>query len=73
MDALARKLGLKTDPIIFFTSAGIMILFLVVLLIAPGPIGAAFGAGREWIVTNLGWFFYFRGDELGSVSAVGGA
>ncbi len=57
MDALARKLGLKTDPIIFFTSAGIMILFLVVLLIAPGPIGAAFGAGREWIVTNLGWFF----------------
>ncbi|KPQ28559.1 BCCT family transporter [Halomonas sp. HL-93] len=57
MDALARKLGLKTDPIIFFTSAGIMILFLVVLLIAPEPIGAAFGAGREWIVTNLGWFF----------------
>lgn len=57
MDAFARKLGLKTDPVIFFTSAGIMILFLVVLLIAPGPIGEAFGAGREWIVTNLGWFF----------------
>ncbi|OJA04552.1 BCCT family transporter [Halomonas sp. QHL1] len=57
MDALARKLGLKTDPVIFFTSAGIMVVFLVVLLIAPGPIGAAFGAGREWIVTNLGWFF----------------
>ncbi len=34
-----------------------MILFLVVLLIVPGPIGVAFGAGREWIVTNLGWFF----------------
>ncbi|BBI51150.1 hypothetical protein HORIV_35710 [Vreelandella olivaria] len=29
----------------------------MVLLIAPGPIGTAFGAGREWIVTNLGWFF----------------
>ena len=57
MDALARKLGLKTDPTIFFTSAGIMILFLVALLIAPDAIGAAFGAGREWIVTNLGWFF----------------
>ncbi|TVP51253.1 MAG: BCCT family transporter [Halomonas sp.] len=57
MDALARRLGLKTDPTIFFTSAGIMILFLVALLIAPGPIGEAFGAGREWIVTNLGWFF----------------
>nr|WP_235803724.1 BCCT family transporter [Halomonas sp. GFAJ-1] len=57
MEALARKLGLKTDPTIFFTSAGIMILFLVALLIAPEPIGAAFGAGRQWIVTNLGWFF----------------
>lgn len=57
MDALARKLGLKTDPTIFFTSAGIMILFLVALLIAPGAIGEAFGAGRQWIVTNLGWFF----------------
>ncbi|WP_249977482.1 BCCT family transporter [Vreelandella olivaria] len=57
MDALARKLGLKTDPIIFFTSAGIMVLFLVALLVMPGPIGEAFGAGREWIVTNLGWFF----------------
>ncbi len=59
MEALARKLGLKTDPTIFFTSAGIMILFLVVLLIAPEAIGDAFGAGREWIVTNLGWFFIF--------------
>ncbi|SDN11471.1 BCCT family transporter [Vreelandella arcis] len=57
MEALAKKLGLKTDPTIFFTSAGIMIVFLVVLLIAPGPVGNAFGAGREWIVTNLGWFF----------------
>ncbi|MGP9697710.1 BCCT family transporter [Halomonas sp. AOP27-A1-34] len=57
MDALARKLGLRTDPTIFFTSAGIMIQFLVALLIAPDAIGAAFGAGREWIVTNLGWFF----------------
>lgn len=57
MDAFARKLGLKTDPTIFFTSAGVMVVFLVALLIAPDPIGDAFGAGREWIVTNLGWFF----------------
>ncbi|MEP3167459.1 MAG: BCCT family transporter [Marinobacter sp.] len=57
MEALARKLGLRTDPTIFFISAGIMVVFLVVLLIAPGPIGEAFRAGREWIVTNLGWFF----------------
>lgn len=57
MEQLARKLGLRTDPTIFFISAGIMVVFLVALLIAPEPIGVAFGAGRQWIVTNLGWFF----------------
>lgn len=57
MEALARKLRLKTDPTIFFVSAGIMVVFLAALLIAPGPIGEAFGAGRAWVVTNLGWFF----------------
>jgi len=59
MEQLARRLGLKTDPTIFFVSAGIMVVFLIALLIAPGPIGDAFGAGRSWIVTNLGWFFIF--------------
>jgi len=59
VETLARKLGLKTDPIIFFVSAGIMVAFLVALLIAPEAIEQAFGAGRTWIVTNLGWFFIF--------------
>ncbi|WP_418277508.1 BCCT family transporter [Isoptericola jiangsuensis] len=57
LDTLAKRLGLRTDPTIFFVSAGLMVLFLVVLLIFPTPIGQAFGAGREWVVTNLGWFF----------------
>ncbi|MBZ5486364.1 BCCT family transporter [Halomonas aquamarina] len=59
LNTLARRLGLRTDSTIFFTSAGIMVLFLVALLIAPDAIGEAFGAGREWVVTNLGWFFIF--------------
>ncbi|SOC54063.1 choline/carnitine/betaine transport [Chromohalobacter canadensis] len=59
MEKLARRLGLQTDPTIFFVSAGIMVVFLIALLVAPEPIGAAFGAGRAWIVTNLGWFFIF--------------
>ncbi|WP_141278397.1 BCCT family transporter [Pseudonocardia hydrocarbonoxydans] len=57
MEDLARRLGLRTNPHIFFWSAGLMVAFLVLLLSFPGPIGTAFGAGREWIVTNLGWFF----------------
>ncbi len=57
MDRLARRLGLKTDPTIFFVSAGLMVVFLVLLLVFPGPIGDTFADGRDWIVTNLGWFF----------------
>lgn len=47
MDQLARRLGLRTNPAIFFWSAGLMIAFLVLLLLFPDPIGEAFGAGRE--------------------------
>lgn len=57
MDALARRLGLRTNPHIFFWSAGLMVLILLLLLIFPGPIGEVFGAGRTWVVTRLGWFF----------------
>jgi choline/glycine/proline betaine transport protein len=57
MDQLARKLGLKTDSTIFFVAAGIMIVFLLALLIAPEPIGTFFTHGREWVVSHLGWFF----------------
>ncbi len=57
MDQLARRLGLRTDPIIFFVSAAIMLVFVLALVIAPDPIGELFAAGRSWVVTNLGWFF----------------
>jgi choline/glycine/proline betaine transport protein len=57
MEELARRLGLRTNPTIFFWSAGLMVVFLAFLLMFPTGIGDAFGQGREWIVTNLGWFF----------------
>ncbi|BBG03362.1 MULTISPECIES: BCCT family transporter [Pseudonocardia] len=57
MHELARRLGLRTNPLIFFWSAGLMVFMLAVLLMFPEPIGAAFSAGREWITFNLGWFF----------------
>ncbi|QQA42799.1 BCCT family transporter [Pelagovum pacificum] len=59
MERLAARLGLRTDPTIFFISAGATIVFVLALVIAPDTIGAAFATGREWIVTNLGWFFIF--------------
>ena len=59
MEDLARRLGLRTDPVIFFWSAGLMVLFLAALLIATEAIGAFFADARGWIVTHLGWFFIF--------------
>lgn len=57
MERLAQRLGLKTDPVIFFVSAGLSLLFVILLVLFPGPIALAFSEGRAWIVTNLGWFF----------------
>ncbi|WP_110240825.1 BCCT family transporter [Nocardioides gilvus] len=57
METLARKLGLRTNPHIFFWSAGLMLVILTLLLAFPGPLGEVFAEGREWIVTKLGWFF----------------
>lgn len=54
---LARRLGLKTNPQIFFTSAGLMVIILALLLLFPGGIGEGFAATRTWVTTNLGWFF----------------
>ena len=59
MESLARRLGLRTQPTIFFVSAGLMILILALLLVFPAQLGEAFGSGREWVVTNLGWYFIF--------------
>ncbi|MFD0903318.1 BCCT family transporter [Actinomadura sediminis] len=53
----ARALGMRTDGTIFFVSAGLMIVFLALVLLLPEPINDIFSAGRDWIVTNLGWFF----------------
>jgi choline/glycine/proline betaine transport protein len=57
LDTLARRLGLRTEPTIFFVSAGLMVLFLLILIAVPGPVEEAFLTGRQWIVENLGWFF----------------
>ena len=57
MKQLASKLGLTVDPAIFFISAGLSLVFVIALVVAPVTIGAAFSVGRSWIVTNLGWLF----------------
>ncbi|MDD9208226.1 BCCT family transporter [Georgenia sp. 10Sc9-8] len=57
LDTLAQRLGLRTNPTIFFSAAILMVVILTVLLIFPDETGEIFTAGRAWIVSNLGWFF----------------
>jgi choline/glycine/proline betaine transport protein len=43
LDSLARKLGLRTDPVIFFSAAGLMIVILLVLIAFPAGTNDVFG------------------------------
>jgi len=57
LERLAGRLGLRTEPNIFFWSAGLMVGFLVLLVVLPDQVGNVFTQGREWITEQLGWFF----------------
>ena len=50
-------LRLRTSPVIFFVSAGIIVAFVILTLLTPDGVGDFFGTGAEWIFTNLGWFY----------------
>ncbi|WP_324651495.1 BCCT family transporter [Georgenia sp. H159] len=57
LERLAVRLGLRTNPTIFFVSAALMVVILIILLLYPGETNAVFTVSRSWVVTNLGWFF----------------
>jgi choline/glycine/proline betaine transport protein len=48
---------LRTSPVIFFISAAIITVFVVVTLIIPTEMGTFWGTGSGWLYENLGWFY----------------
>ncbi|WP_017571430.1 BCCT family transporter [Nocardiopsis halotolerans] len=56
-EKLAQKLGLKTNPAIFFVSAGLTIFFVVSAIVFTDVVDAVFGTTSDWILTNLGWLY----------------
>lgn len=52
-----RALGLQTNPVIFFISAGIIAAFVPLAVVFNEPFSALFGAMTTWVATNLGWFY----------------
>ncbi|MDR8018569.1 BCCT family transporter [Nesterenkonia aerolata] len=48
---------LRTSPILFFTSAGIILGFVVLTLLFQTQMGNFFGDASGWIYDHLGWFY----------------
>ncbi|MGO1548194.1 MAG: BCCT family transporter [Nesterenkonia sp.] len=48
---------LRTSPVVFFVSAAIIAVFIIVTLIIPTQMGNFWGAGSGWLYDNMGWFY----------------
>ncbi len=57
LQRLQQLLGLQTIPAVFFTSALLAVLFVVLASIYDAPVATFFGDLTTWISTYLGWFF----------------
>lgn len=57
LEKLQRLLGLRTDPVIFFTSAGLTVVFVVAAISLTEQVDRVFAAASDWLLTNLGWFY----------------
>ncbi|MDN5704046.1 MAG: BCCT family transporter [Yaniella sp.] len=50
-------LRLRTSPTIFFGSAAVIIVFVIMTVVFTEPMDAAVSAASDWLYTNLGWFY----------------
>lgn len=57
MEEFGRRLGLNTNPVVFFTSAVFIVVFVAAAALFPAPIASAFGSAAGWISGSLGWFY----------------
>ncbi|MGH3087336.1 MAG: BCCT family transporter [Rubrobacteraceae bacterium] len=48
---------MRTNPVVFFTSAAFIVLFVAIAAIFPGPVSGIFGAMATWISDSLGWLY----------------
>ncbi|MBE3000863.1 BCCT family transporter [Nocardiopsis sp. HNM0947] len=57
LEKLSRRMGLRTDPTIFFVSAALTLVFVVCAIVFTDQVDRVFGATSEWILSYLGWFY----------------
>lgn len=64
LERLQHRLGLQTIPGVFFTSAGIAALFVVLAIPFDQPVASSFGQLTGWVARNLGWFYILAVSSL---------
>ncbi|MDR9426118.1 MAG: BCCT family transporter, partial [Marinobacter sp.] len=64
LEQLQRRLGLQTIPGIFFTSAGVAALFVVLAVPFDKQVADSFGMLTGWVARNLGWFYILSVSSL---------
>ena len=64
LERLQRWLGLQTIPGIFFTSAGVAALFVILAVPFDKQVASSFGVLTGWVARNLGWFYILSVSSL---------
>ncbi len=64
LERLQRWLGLQTIPGIFFTSAGVAALFVILAVPFDKQVADSFGTLTGWVARNLGWFYILSVSSL---------
>jgi choline/carnitine/betaine transport len=57
LEYLARTLGLRTNPAIFFSAAALTLVFVLWAILSTSTVDLVFGASSDWILSRLGWFY----------------
>lgn len=64
LERLQHRLGLQTIPGVFFTSAGVAALFVVLAIPFDQAVADSFGQLTGWVARNLGWFYILAVSSL---------
>ncbi|MGO1181713.1 MAG: BCCT family transporter [Micrococcaceae bacterium] len=54
---LHDSLRLRTSPAIFFSSAAVIILFVIATIAFTEPLDRAVSGASDWLLSNFGWFY----------------
>ncbi|WP_413334595.1 BCCT family transporter [Brevibacterium sp. GP-SGM9] len=57
LDRLHDVLRLRTNPAIFFSSAAVIVLFVLGTIFFTDQLDSGVSAASDWLLTNLGWFY----------------